>query len=70
MESKETFTAEEFARAAALLYAVLRLGEVPEEFRRGWVTGQVYLAEALGIDREGLDLPAPVELGERAPGAA
>jgi len=59
---KETFTAEDFRKAVGLLYATLSLGDVAEEFLRGWVAGQMYLAEALGIDREALDLPPVVEL--------
>jgi len=61
-KNKETFKAEEFTRAVGVLYAVLGLGDVAEEFLRGWVAGQMYLAEALGIDREALDLPPVVEL--------
>ena len=66
MQDKDTFTAEEFRQAAALEYATLSLGEVPQQFKLGWVTGIRYLADALGVDPTTLDLPAPVDLGSRA----
>ncbi len=66
MQDEETFTVEEFRHAVALQYAVLNLGEVPQQFKLGWVTGMLYLADALGIDSTTLDLPAPVDLGARA----
>jgi len=66
MQDKDTFTAEDFRHAVALQYATLNLGEVPQQFKLGWVTGMLYLASALGIDPATLDLPAPVDLGARA----